>query len=221
VFENTDQTAAVGFCSDAISPVTAAFDYGDGACSFSGARNGQLCWYDNENAWERHTLTCARCSSSASPFFGAYFFNHGSSAFLTCDTTRFSINATTALPNPVNASATTTVSSSQPTQTQGNNVTSSGALGKWATIGIVVGVISGIFTIVGVPFAIVRYLRRRPRPKPPPDRTAGRNHLHFHGEVNLHNCVFQGIGAGERSREGLLAHPGPGLLRNSSVHTIN
>jgi hypothetical protein len=111
VFENTDQTAAVRFCSDAASPVTAAFDYGDGVCSFSGVRNGQLCWYDNENAWERRTLTCARCSSSASPFFGAYFFNHGSSAFFTCDTARFSINATATLPNPVNASATTTVSS--------------------------------------------------------------------------------------------------------------
>ena len=166
-------------------------------------------------------LTCARCSSSASPFFGAYFFNHGSLAFLTCDTTRFSINATTALPNPVNASATTTISSSQPTQTQGNNITSSGALGKWATIGIIVGVISGIFTIVGVPFAIARCLRRRPRPEPRPNRTTGPNHFHFHREVHLHDCIFQGTGAGEGSREGLLSYPGRRLLRNSSVHTIN
>jgi len=221
VFENIDQTAAVGFCSDATSPITAVFDYGDGACSFSGARNGQLCWYDNENSWEIHTLTCACRSSSASPFFGEYLFNHGSSAFLTCDTTRFSINATTALPNPVNASATTTVSSSQPTQTQGNNTTSSGASGKWATIGIVVGVISGIVTIIGVPFAIFRYLRRRSRSKPSPNRTTGPNHFHFHGEVHLRNCKFQGIGAGEGSREGLLSYPGRGLLRNSSVHTID
>jgi hypothetical protein len=207
VFENTDQAAAVGFCSDATSPVTTAFDYGDGVCSFSGVRNGQLCWYDNKNARERHTLICARCSSSASPFLGAYVFNHGSSAFLTCDTARFSINATTALPNPANATATTSISSSQPTQTQGNNITSSGALGKWATICIVVGVISGIFTIVGVPFEIVRYLRRRSCSKPSPNRTTSPNHFHFHGEVHLHDCVFQGTGAGEGSREGPPSHP--------------
>jgi hypothetical protein len=165
-------------------------------------------------------LTWAFYSSSASPYFGAYLFNHGSSAILTCAESRFRRNATTALSGPVNASATTTAGSSQPTQAQGNNSTISGGLGKWVTVGIIVGVISGIVTIVAGAFALPKYLgRHRKRcsnSSPTPIN------VHFHQPVNLVNCTLRLAGAGDRgSTTRLLPNHRPGLLRSSSVHTLN
>jgi hypothetical protein len=168
----------------------------------------------------RHILTWGFCSSSASPYFGAYVFNHGSSAILTCGASRFRRNATTAISGPVNASATTTAGSSQPTQAQGNNTTNSGGLGKWANLGIIIGVISGIVTIIVGVFAIPRYLRRdqKRRSNSAPTPT----NVHFHKPVKLVNCTLQLTGVGDQAATTrLLTRPRPALLRSSSVNTLD
>jgi hypothetical protein len=165
-------------------------------------------------------LTWAFCSSSASPYFGEYVFNDGLSAILTCGTTRFTINATTALPSPIKVSATTTTRPSQPTQTQGNKSASSAGLGTGATVGLVVGIISGIVTFVAGAFAILRCLNRntksgRESRKTPID-------VHFNERVVFVNCPIQVAGTGDQGSATRLLSPSSGrMLRRSSVHTLN
>src|ERR1700712_4898789 len=108
----------------------------------------------------------AFCSSSAAASFGVYLFNNGSSGFLTCGATSFSINATTALAAPVNSSATTTSSSPQPTQAGGDNSTNSSPSNKWVTVAVPVGVVAGIVTILAGTFGILKWLRGHPKPPP-------------------------------------------------------